>query len=147
MTDQKGEKLPAAQEIWDIGHSTLSLSSFLALLHQNNIELLVDVRRFPTSQKSPHFRQQDLAEALRKEGINYVWMGETLGGFRPGGYESWMKTKEFSQGLEELKKLAQEKRVAVMCAEKYFGRCHRRYLLKLLAEQNWSVHHLPSPRG
>jgi len=135
------------QEIWDVGHSTLTADSFWQLLKKNKIDCLVDIRRFPTSKKSPHFCQDQLKMTAISQGIEYVWLGSSLGGFRKEGYEAWMKTPEFSQGLRELESLAQQRRVALMCAEKYFGRCHRRFVLKLLSARGWTVHHILSERG
>lgn len=130
------------KKIWDIGHSTLTWDSFLNQLKKNEIECLVDIRRFPTSRKSPHFSQKEMKGNLEKNGIEYVWLGEKLGGFRQGGYQAWMKTADFKQGLDELENMAQKKRVAVMCAERYFGRCHRRFLLEVLVARGWEINHL-----
>lgn len=130
------------KEIWDIGHSTLPFSVFSDLLLKNRIECLADIRRFPTSKKSPHFQKQELSEKLPLLGIDYCWLGESLGGYRAGGYKSWMESAEFKQGLNALEELAQQKRVAIMCAERYFGRCHRRFILDLLTSKGWKVHHL-----
>lgn len=102
----------------------------------------MDIRRFPTSRKSPHFSQKEMKGNLEKNGIEYVWLGEKLGGFRQGGYQAWMKTADFKQGLDELENMAQKKRVAVMCAERYFGRCHRRFLLEVLVARGWEINHL-----
>lgn len=135
------------KEIWDVGHSTLSFSAFGELLQKHRIECLADVRRFPTSRKSPHFCQEELRTKLSLLGIDYCWFGPSLGGYRRGGYESWMGSPEFEQGLEALEKLATQKRVAVMCAEKYFGRCHRRFILDLLANRGWKVNHIIQERG
>lgn len=130
------------KKIWEIGHSTLSWDYFLNQLKKNEIECLVDIRRFPASRQSPHFGQKELKENLEKNGIEYVWLGEKLGGWRPGGYQAWMKTADFSQGLNELENISQKKRVAVMCAERYFGRCHRRFLLEVLADRSWVIEHI-----
>lgn len=135
-------KSQVEKKIWDIGHSTLSWSSFLNLLKEHEIECLVDIRRFPASRKFPHFCQKEIKGNLEKAGLEYVWMGETLGGFRRGGYEAWMKTMEFLRGLEKLEALARIKRVAVMCAERYFGRCHRRFLLQALQKRGWEIQHI-----
>lgn len=147
MTGLRTAANPRMKEIWDIGHSTLPFFIFAELLQKNRIEGLADIRRFPTSKKSHHFARPELAKNLAALGITYYWFGPSLGGYRKGGFESWMKSQEFKQGMVELEKLAREKRIAVMCAEKYFGRCHRRYILDLLIKQGWTVHHLIPERG
>src|SRR5207248_1894441 len=67
--------------LFTIGHSTHPLDQFLALLRQHEIEALVDIRRFPSSRKWPHFNRENLAEAMEKSGIEYHWL-EALGGRR-----------------------------------------------------------------
>jgi len=71
--------------IWTVGHSNRSLEEFLELISRNRIECVADIRSFPTS-KWEHFKKDDLSSALKKIGVGYVWLGETLGGFRRGGY-------------------------------------------------------------
>lgn len=130
------------KKIWDIGHSNLDWADFLRKLQENKIECLIDIRRFPVSRLSPHFCRPWLQQHLENLGIEYLWMGESLGGFRQGGYQAWMMTVQFKEGFEKLEAIAREKRVAIMCAEKYFGRCHRRWLLQALAEKGWEINHL-----
>ena len=122
------------QQIFTIGHSNLPLEQFVGLLTQHRIEALVDIRRFPSSRKYPHFNEKNLAEALHEVGIVYHWM-EALGGRRlkrkgfvsPNeglenesfrNYADYMMTEQFRDAAEELVAIAGRKRTAVMCAEK-----------------------------
>src|ERR1700740_430953 len=66
-------------ELFTIGHSNHLLERYLGLLAQHRIEALVDIRRFPSSKKFPHFNQKNLAAALQDAGIVYHWI-EGLGG-------------------------------------------------------------------
>jgi uncharacterized protein (DUF488 family) len=127
--------------IWTVGHSNRSLQEFLEMISRNRIECVVDVRSFPTSRWG-HFKRDNLASALKEIGVSYVWMGETLGGFRRGGYVEWMKTASFSKGLAELLRLAGEKRVAIMCSERFPWRCHRNILSRRLAAEKVRVVHI-----
>ena len=129
-------------EIWDIGHSNRSLQDFLKLLQKNGIDLLIDIRRFPSSRKFPHFNKDNLKFELEKIGINYLWLGDKLGGFRKGGYEKWIESEEFKEGFEILKEEASKVRTVIMCAEGYFMRCHRRFIISLLEKEGWKVFHI-----
>lgn len=129
-------------EIWDVGHSNRQEEDFLSLLKEHKIEKIIDVRRFPTSKKFPYFERSHLVMALNKINISYTWLGDKLGGFRKGGYEQWMKTKDFESGIEEIEKQAIHHKTAFMCAEAYYGRCHRRYIIKHLEQKGWQVRHL-----
>src|SRR4051812_4363139 len=46
---------PRAATVWTIGHSSHSPEALLSLLHQQHIEVVVDVRSQPYSQFAPHF--------------------------------------------------------------------------------------------
>ncbi|MFQ5817715.1 MAG: DUF488 family protein, partial [Terriglobia bacterium] len=132
--------------IYTIGHSTRTLKQLIGLLREHQIELLADVRAFPSSARYPHFNKEVLSQRLPEAGISYRWLGKVLGGYRkkenpnsphsalrsPGfrNYADHMATPEFGEGIEELTNLAGKKRarighVAVMCAERLWWRCHR----------------------
>jgi len=59
--------------IWTIGHSNRSIETFLELLKEHNIEVLVDVRSFPTS-KVEHFKREEMGRWLPQNGVEYVWL-------------------------------------------------------------------------
>src|ERR671925_256074 len=96
---------PGLARLYTVGHSTRTLDQLIALLGEHGVTQLVDVRHFPRSRRNPQFNQEALSAELPKRGIVYEWMGETLGGFRSGGYESYMETPQFAEGIERLKTL------------------------------------------
>lgn len=128
--------------IYSIGHSSLSIDQFLQLLNSFQIRALVDVRRFPSSKKYPHFERTILHHALQQVNVEYHWLGDSLGGFRDGGYQAHMQTDLFSQGLHQLIVVATQHLTAFMCAEKLFLHCHRRFISDQLANQGWTVIHI-----
>lgn len=132
--------------VYTIGHSNRELGEFLRLLRDYSIRMVVDVRRFPTSRRFPHFNREILAEALAREGISYVWLGDLLGGFRKGGYERYMETADFERGLARLLEvLGREKGVAIMCRERLWFKCHRRFIADRLVERGYRVVHIIGP--
>ena len=140
-----------------IGHSNHTLDRFLALLAQQGVEALADIRRFPGSRKHPHFNRDNLAAALPKSGVEYHWL-EALGGRRheqwdesPNvglenrgfrNYADYMLTDEFREGVKELLEVARRKRTAIMCAEGLFWQCHRRLVSDFLAANGVTVQHI-----
>jgi uncharacterized protein (DUF488 family) len=125
-----------------IGHSTRAIEDFALLLKTHGIELVVDVRRWPSSRRYPHFRREELAASLNTSGIEYIWHGD-LGGFRKPStdsqntgwrvgtfraYADFMLTPEFERIMQEMEQLAGNKRIAIMCAEAVPWRCHRQLL-------------------
>jgi uncharacterized protein (DUF488 family) len=124
-----------AKTIFTIGHSNLEPSDFLALLARVKIEIVADVRSLPQSSRFPQFGQAPLENLLRSEEIAYRFFGEELGGrpddpaayFDDGrvNYRARRRSFAFQTGLERLLKLAQEKAVALLCAEEDPLDCHR----------------------
>src|SRR3954451_23267115 len=108
--------------IFTIGHSTHELDAFLALLRGAEIELLVDVRRYPSSRRFPWFNGPALAQALpayRHEealgGRRDPAPDSSNGGWRVGqfrGYADHMASPGFREALDRL--MAEERRLAVM---------------------------------
>jgi hypothetical protein len=127
--------------IYTLGHSTREWKEFLRILKHFDIELVVDVRHFPTSKKFPWFCKEEMEKELPKEGIEYVWL-EALGGYRKGGYEKYMQSNEFKLGLEKLIDLSKKKRVVIVCAELKWWRCHRRFIADELVKRGIRVVHI-----
>jgi uncharacterized protein (DUF488 family) len=94
---------------------------------------------------------------LRAAGIEYVWRGDDLGGFRAPkpdsrhtalrndrfrGFADHMDTPEFREGLEWLLSSASEIATAFMCAESDWHRCHRRMISDAVLTRGGRVAHL-----
>jgi len=130
-------------EVYTVGHSTRSLRELLEILDRYGVKVVIDVRRFPTSKRYPHFRRESLERELSARGIEYVWLGRDLGGFRRGGYESYMETEEFARGVERLLNLLERgKRVAILCRERLWFKCHRRFISDVLVGLGYRVIHI-----
>lgn len=134
----------AADTIYTLGTSNRTKEEFLALLSERGIRVVADVRRFPKS-KMEHFVQGHFRDWLGAAGIEYVWLGDSLGGHRRGGYQAHMQTPDFREGLMTLEKEGWRNPVALVCAEKLPWLCHRRYLGKELIRRGWKVIHLIDP--
>ncbi len=133
---------PEAGRVFTVGTSNRSEAMFLELLKTFGIEQLVDVRRFPTSQRFPQFRREALSGACGKAGVHYVWLGDLLGGYRTGGYEAYLCTPAFAQGLARLEELAARRVTAFCCSERLPWRCHRRFIARALQARGWQVIHI-----
>lgn len=145
--------------IWTIGHSTRAVPEFRELLTSAAITLVADVRRFPASRRYPHFNQQPLRDALSESGIGYLWLPE-LGGRRnprpdsPNtawrnasfrGYADYMATAAFREGLDRVVEAARTERVALLCSEAVWWRCHRSLIADALKANGYNVVHILSP--
>jgi uncharacterized protein (DUF488 family) len=142
--------------VWTVGHSTLALEAFLALLAAHGIEAIADVRRFPGSRRHPHFSREALEPSLRGAGLDYQWLPQ-LGGRRTPrpdspnigwrnasfrGYADHLGSIEFADGLARLLALASAKRTAMMCSESVWWRCHRGLVSDVLKLRGVQVLHV-----
>jgi uncharacterized protein (DUF488 family) len=130
--------------IYTLGTSTRSPQEFLELLLGHSVGVVVDVRRFPTS-RFEHFQGERLRGLLRQVGIDYIQMGRELGGHRPGGYQNFTATAEFQKGIGKLEEIASERATAIVCAERFPWRCHRRFIALALEARRWQVIHIIEP--
>jgi uncharacterized protein (DUF488 family) len=145
--------------VFTIGHSTRSADEFLALLEEHAIVDLVDVRRFPSSRRHPHFAQDSLAAMLRAAGIEYSHETD-MGGYRKPhpdspntawrvagfrGYADHMDTPEFQAAFERVIERAGQGATAIMCAEITPRRCHRQLISDALVVRGFEVVHILAP--
>ncbi|MDH7500273.1 MAG: DUF488 domain-containing protein [candidate division NC10 bacterium] len=127
--------------IYTLGSSNRSQDEFLELLGAYGIEVLLDVRRFPTS-KFDQFQQENLQGAVEAAGIQYVHLGKELGGYRPGGYPRYMESPAFLEGLQALLANLRGRRGCILCAERLPWKCHRRFIARALTELGWEAVHI-----
>lgn len=155
--------------IFTVGHSTLPIDRFVALLNVYRIERLADIRTVPRSRRNPQFNADVLARRLADERIEYVPM-PALGGLRrprkdsPNagwrnesfrGYADYMQSAAFRDAVDELVEMGRLKRTAIMCAEAVPWRCHRSLVadalevrgvvaIEILSESSYREHRLIS---
>lgn len=141
---QKNSSLSKNREIFTLGTSTRALSEFVEILKYYQIELVIDVRRWPLSRRNPSFNKDSLEKVLWKEGIEYLHL-EDLGGFRKEGYEEYMKSKAFKIALKRVIKEAERKRACLICAERFPWKCHRRFIAQALKEKGFFITHILEP--
>lgn len=125
--------------IYTIGHGNRRIGDFIFLLKKYEIELLVDVRTYPYSRFHTQFRQAALESSLDVADINYLFLGEELGG-RPQdpalytngrvNYAAIKQTGLFRSGIGQVETLARKGiRLALMCSEADQNHCHRKHML------------------
>ena len=153
--------------IFTLGHSTLPIERFVALLETYGIMRLVDIRTVPGSRRNPQYGASALAASLADARVEYVHMTD-LGGLRHArkdsinagwrnksfrGYADYMQTEAFGDAVERLIRLGREKRTAIMCAEAVPWRCHRSLVadaldlrgvpvVEILSATSWRMHRL-----
>jgi uncharacterized protein (DUF488 family) len=127
-----------------VGHGADRRDRLGARLADAEVELVVDVRRFPASRTNPDVARDALAGWLPDRGIGYRWE-ERLGGRRRrargepvvddwwtvaqfAAYAAYTRTPQFDAAFAELVEASARCRVAAMCSEYVWWRCHRRLI-------------------
>jgi len=128
-------------KVFTIGHSTRSFDDFLQTLSQYGIDMVVDVRRIPESQKFPHFDRKFLEKELPSHGIAYSSFTD-IGGFRKGGYKAFAASPQFKELQKKLLSIMKGKHAVLLCSEILWYRCHRRYIAEELVKSGFPVVHI-----
>lgn len=146
----------AQKTIWTIGHSTHTISEFTDILIAFDIRIIADIRSLPGSNRYPHFNKEALEVSLPKLNIDYIHF-KNLGGRRKTkrdsknlgwrkesfrGYADYMETEDFKKAVKELEVIAAKSRLALMCAEAVWWRCHRSMVSDYLKLYGWKVIHI-----
>jgi len=125
-----------------VGHGTLGIEELTGLLVGAGVSNLVDVRSFPGSRRFPHFGREALACSVPAAGVGYEWRPPLGGRRKPRAdslnvtwrnlsfqaYADYMTTPPFLDALDQLVADAAAGKVAVMCSESVWWRCHRRLI-------------------
>jgi uncharacterized protein (DUF488 family) len=150
----------ARELVCTIGHSNRTIEEFIALLKQNAVQCVLDIRTVPKSRHNPQFAQDQLPASLAEAGIEYRHI-PSLGGLRhprkdsPNGawrntsfrgYADWMQTAEFQRSVDAVAELARSTRVVLMCAESVPWRCHRSMVADALCVRGVRVEHIIGPQ-
>ena len=124
--------------LFTVGHSDHDMETFIGLLHQHEIALVVDVRSQPYSRWASQFNRELLEDDLETAGLEYCFMGDVLGG-RPSNpdffsagqpdYARMEDSPDYQAGIDELLDMDAHHRVAVMCSEGDHKECHRHRLV------------------
>src|SRR5262249_17352780 len=126
-------------QVFTVGHSNQPIESFLELLSQHNIEVLVDTRSFPFSKFAPWFDQDRLKFSVTNLGKKYVFLGNELGGrpkdsnfYDEEGHVLYWKVAQstlFQQGIKRIQTGITSHKIALLCSEENPLHCHRRLLI------------------
>ena len=140
--------------IYTIGHSIHSIEAFIKLLKGTGVTAVADVRSAPYSRYQPQFNRETLENSLHAAEIEYVFLGDELGGRSPNEsdfengrvvYSRLRQRSEFEKGLERVIAGSQKYELALMCTEKEPLDCHRTLLVaQALTEQGIEVSHIHS---
>ena len=153
-----------SEPFFTVGHSTRTLDEFIGLLRDSGVGIVIDVRKLPGSTRYPQFDQDALSASLIAEQIGYQRV-EALTGRRPVSREvpfevnAWWENRsfhnyadhalseDFTNALTEVREQGRVHRVALMCSEAVWWRCHRRIIADHLLACGERVQHILGPHS
>jgi len=133
-----------AQIIFTIGYEQATQAAVVAALREAGVEVLADIRYLPLSRR-PGFSKSSLKAAVEEAGIAYRHFRQ-LGTPAEGRaaarrhdhaelariYAGQLELPEALAQMAELRALAEDKRVALLCYERNAAECHRALLCDAL---------------
>jgi|HubBroStandDraft_1064217.scaffolds.fasta_scaffold82106_1 uncharacterized protein (DUF488 family) len=136
-----------------LGHSNHAIEAWLALVRQNAIGVVVDIRSAPYSKYAPQFDQAPLRRSLEEAGAKYLYLGAELGGRQanPAYYDASGRVlysrlrddSRFEATIVRLESGMERFRVALLCGEEDPAHCHRRLLVgRVLLERGRTMIHI-----
>jgi uncharacterized protein (DUF488 family) len=136
-----------------LGHSNHPIETWLALVRQHEVEVVVDLRSSPYSKYAPQFDKVDMQRSLEEAGFRYLFLGAELGG-RPANpayydasghvlYSRLRNDAHFLAAIERLETGMERFHVALLCGEENPAHCHRRLLIgRVLTERGHTMLHI-----
>jgi uncharacterized protein (DUF488 family) len=130
--------------LFTIGYEQATQAAVVAALRDASVEVLADVRYLPLSRR-PGFSKNSLRAAVEEAGIAYRHfrdLGTPADGraaARRGDhaaltriYAGQLELPEALKQMAELRALAEERRVCLLCYERNAAECHRSLLFEAL---------------
>jgi len=138
--------------IYTIGHSNLAQKSFIGVLKEFEIQIVIDVRSSPYSKFVPHFNRENIKKTLKENNFRYIFLGDYIGG-KPKNKEYYQnekvsydliaKSEKFKEGIDKVMKLSNENDIVLMCSEENPYNCHRHHLItQRILKQGLKVTHI-----
>jgi len=132
--------------IYTIGYEGVTQAAVVNALKEAGVELLADIRYLPLSRR-PGFSKNSLKSAVEEAGIAYRHfrqLGSPADGraaARRGDhaelsriYAGQLELPEAMAQMGELRELAEDKKVALLCYERAASECHRSLLYDAMFE-------------
>ncbi len=129
------------------------METWLALVRQHGVEVVVDTRSSPYSKYVPQYDKELIQRSMEENGTKYLFLGAELGG-RPANrayydasgrvvYGRLRDDANFKAAISRLEKGIERFRVALICGEENPAHCHRRLLIgRVLAEHGHTMLHI-----
>jgi uncharacterized protein (DUF488 family) len=139
--------------VYTVGYGNRPVETLMSLLGDYEITHVADVRSHPYSRSQPSYSRDELSSHLQERGIEYVFLGEQLGG-RPddpscytNGKVDYVKCQDrepYREGIRRLRTaVGRGFKVVLLCSELKPQNCHRSKLIgETLLREGIEVRHI-----
>jgi uncharacterized protein (DUF488 family) len=139
--------------VYTVGYGNRPVQTLVSLLGDYQITHIADVRSHPYSRSQPSYSRDELSSHLQEGGIEYVFLGDQLGG-RPddpscytNGKVDYAKCRDresYREGIRRLRTAVDRGfKVALLCSELKPQNCHRSKLIgETLSHEGIEVRHI-----
>lgn len=138
--------------IYTIGHSNITQESFIEILEQFKIKIVVDIRSSPYSKYVTQFNRENIKKTFKKENMRYIFLGDYIGGkpktlkyYKDGkvNYDLIRESDHYKEGIDGIIELNKNNDIVLMCSEENPYSCHRHNLItQTLLKQGLEVIHI-----
>jgi uncharacterized protein (DUF488 family) len=137
--------------LYTCGYNACKVTDIVGLLYEQAVKVVIDTRSHPSGRLNPEFVPEILGSALHAHNIEYLQLGNELGGrpkqpecYEEGRvvYELLGRTEPFQHGLQVLREVASEKLAGIICVEIDPIECHRMLLISRLLRQEFQISHI-----
>jgi uncharacterized protein (DUF488 family) len=128
-------------KVFTIGTDHRTDFDFTRTLLKYGVQVVFDIRRVPESREQ-YFRRDGLQALTAAQGIDYVYLGNELGGPKDGNNRQWLESDEYKRGMDILARKAPKRVCCLLCAERTPENCHRLGIGRELARQGIEVVHI-----
>lgn len=145
--------------LYTIGYARFPLSLFLEIIKKFAIASVFDIRSVPFSARFRCFNRDRLKISLERADVEYIWLGDRLGGLKGGGFvpiaseadlASKRRDESFVTGCDEVYHHLEKAPACLMCAENDPVNCHRAILVAHLFRQLYpevEIRHIWKPKN
>ena len=130
-------------QLFTIGYGGRSPQQVAALLKEHGVKVLIDLRETPRT-RVPGFSKSALESYMMSQEIIYRHL-QALGNANHRIPDAPVKVVDEGLGMQALCDVLTQYEVAIMCACRHHGRCHRSYISERLLEAvpELVIRHIP----
>lgn len=125
--------------VYSLGHSNADINKFIKTIKNLHIQHILDIRSVPKSLYVPHFDKERLEKELVENDIGYTFCGITAGGRQSIDFIEYSKSSQYHEAIKQIERIIDRKICAIMCSEKNFRNCHRKYVSDSLIRDGYEV--------